>query len=149
MLWKVDELCIHDTVMTECYESGLCTWYNKFNRVYIDGLVQEKRNSIAYALEVRLCCTNPSISQWMTRISAQNILVVPMLCSWSNIMLGTGLLTAVISVQLVLSRQAGYICHIFTHGLSLCSSGINGFIYNIARKKTHQENYNKIILIHK
>ena len=30
-------------------------------RCYIDGLVQEKRNSIANALELRLSCTNPSI----------------------------------------------------------------------------------------
>ena len=28
---------------------------------YIDGLMQERRNSIAYALELRLSCTNPSI----------------------------------------------------------------------------------------
>ena len=28
----------------------------------IDGLVQEKSNSIAYALELCLSCTNPSIS---------------------------------------------------------------------------------------
>ena len=27
----------------------------------IDGLVQERRNSIATALELRLSCTNPSI----------------------------------------------------------------------------------------
>ena len=27
----------------------------------IDGLVQERRNSIANALELRLCCSNPSI----------------------------------------------------------------------------------------
>ena len=30
-------------------------------RSYIDGLVQERRNSIANALELRLSCTNPSI----------------------------------------------------------------------------------------
>ena len=30
-------------------------------RCYIDGLVQEKRNSIADAMELRLSCTNPSI----------------------------------------------------------------------------------------
>ena len=30
--------------------------------LYIDGLVQERRNSIANALELRLPCTNPSIS---------------------------------------------------------------------------------------
>ena len=29
--------------------------------VHIDGLVQERRNSIANALELRLSCTNPSI----------------------------------------------------------------------------------------
>ena len=29
--------------------------------LYIDGLVQEKCNSIAIALELRLSCTNPSI----------------------------------------------------------------------------------------
>ena len=27
--------------------------------VYIDGLVQERRNSIANALDLRLSCTNP------------------------------------------------------------------------------------------
>ena len=29
--------------------------------VYIDGLVQERLNSIAYALDLRRSCTNPSI----------------------------------------------------------------------------------------
>ena len=29
--------------------------------VHIDGLVQERRNSIVSALELRLSCTNPSI----------------------------------------------------------------------------------------
>ena len=31
---------------------------------YIDGLVQERRNSIANALELHLSCTNPSIQWW-------------------------------------------------------------------------------------
>ena len=31
------------------------------NNYNIDGLVQERRNSIANALELRLSCTNPSI----------------------------------------------------------------------------------------
>ena len=31
---------------------------------YINGLVQERRNSIANALELRLSCTNPSIRLW-------------------------------------------------------------------------------------
>ena len=32
--------------------------------LYLDGLVQERPNSFANALEVRLSCTNPSISSW-------------------------------------------------------------------------------------
>ena len=38
-------------------------WFHKeFHMVcHIDGLVQERRNSIANALELRLSCTNPSI----------------------------------------------------------------------------------------
>ena len=30
-------------------------------QAYIDGLVQERRNSIANALELHLSCTNPSM----------------------------------------------------------------------------------------
>ena len=33
----------------------------KTDNLYIDGSVQEKRNSIANALELRLSCTNPAI----------------------------------------------------------------------------------------
>ena len=51
---------------------GVVYSYNLHNRnsyngqmasfnVYIDGLVQERRNSIANALELHLSCTNPSI----------------------------------------------------------------------------------------
>ena len=36
--------------------------YQSYTIQYIDGLVQEKRNSIANALELRLSCTNPSTS---------------------------------------------------------------------------------------
>ena len=32
-----------------------------FEKIYINGLVQEIRNSIANALELRLSCTNPSL----------------------------------------------------------------------------------------
>ena len=35
-----------------------------FEIVYIDDLMQERRNSIANALELRLLCINPSISFW-------------------------------------------------------------------------------------
>ena len=37
------------------------TWYNKEWMPHIDGLMQERRNSIANALELRLSCTNRSI----------------------------------------------------------------------------------------
>ena len=42
----------------------VCSWHvsqDMYNwRLKIDGLVQERRNSIANALELRLSCTNPS-----------------------------------------------------------------------------------------
>ena len=34
---------------------------------HINGLVQERRNSIANAMELRLSCTNPSTSSWYGR----------------------------------------------------------------------------------
>ena len=36
-------------------------WSLKHMYVYIDGLVQERCNSSALAMELRLSCTNPSI----------------------------------------------------------------------------------------
>ena len=47
---------------------------------HIDGLVQERRNSIANALELRLSCINPSISSpstkgdWDSAYRAQSII---------------------------------------------------------------------------
>ena len=38
---------------------------------YIDGLMQERRNSIANALELRLSCTNPS--NYITILHSVNI----------------------------------------------------------------------------
>ena len=45
---------------------SFCLILNVLNPVvilnlYFDGLVQERRNSIANALELRLSCTNPSV----------------------------------------------------------------------------------------
>ena len=37
-------------------------------RVYIDGLVQERRNSIANAMELRLSCSNPLIWQFSLNV---------------------------------------------------------------------------------
>ena len=38
-----------------------CTWYLRLSDIHIDGLVEERRNSIANALELRLSCSKPSI----------------------------------------------------------------------------------------
>ena len=40
-----------------------------FDHTHIDGLVQERRNSIANALELRLSCTNPSIFEFCDKVS--------------------------------------------------------------------------------
>ena len=37
-------------------------WCLAYSKLHIDGLVQERRNSIANTLELSLSCTNPSIS---------------------------------------------------------------------------------------
>ena len=45
--------------------SPLVQWVNKSKSLYnIGGLVQERCKSIAYTLELRLSCTNPSICSW-------------------------------------------------------------------------------------
>ena len=41
--------------------------------MYIDGLVQERRNSSALAMELRLCCTNPSICYWLTKVTSMKL----------------------------------------------------------------------------
>ena len=47
------------TECSQCY--SVWVW-----NVYIDGLVQARRNSIAYTMELRLYCTNPSICELHT-----------------------------------------------------------------------------------
>ena len=38
------------------------SWLNKFiGKVYVDGLMQKRRNSSANTLELRLSCINPSM----------------------------------------------------------------------------------------
>ena len=44
-----------------------------FSWTYIDGLVQERRNSIANAMELRLSCTNLSIWQWYISVLAMEL----------------------------------------------------------------------------
>ena len=45
-------------VVTWFLFTGIKAWVN--DSVYIDELVQERRNSSVYTLELRLSCTNPS-----------------------------------------------------------------------------------------
>ena len=63
----MDFLCRNATPVSFviCYnfytaEAPYKVWYQNMI-LHIDGLVQERRNSIANALELRLSCTNPSI----------------------------------------------------------------------------------------
>ena len=47
--------------MVDWAERPMCVipYHHGFDRHYVDGLVQERHNSIANALELRLSCTNP------------------------------------------------------------------------------------------
>ena len=57
---------------------------------HIDGLVHERRNSIANALELRLYCTNPSIWDMNIKITypakvCDNTIAQPWICYGSSI----------------------------------------------------------------
>ena len=61
ILWFIWDSCgwfthIKAASLAHCL---LCAW--RYVLDYIDGLVQERRNSSALAMELRLSCTNPSI----------------------------------------------------------------------------------------
>ena len=47
-----------------CLGCVLCCLYKLGVLLYVDGLMQERRNSIDNPLELRLSCTNPSIYGW-------------------------------------------------------------------------------------
>ena len=47
-----------------------CRWHLQVLNLQVDGLVQERHNSIANALELHLSCTNPS--KWVTEIWLQH-----------------------------------------------------------------------------
>ena len=49
-----------------------CTFNIVYIYIYIDGLVQERRNSRALAMELRLSCIDPSISSY---IMLSNIII--------------------------------------------------------------------------
>ena len=53
----------HGTTTLDTYASP-STWDRLQYKQYIDGLLQEKRNSSALAMELRLSCTKPSIHRY-------------------------------------------------------------------------------------
>ena len=76
--------------------------------VHIDGLVQEKRNSIALAVELRFSCTNLSISQLVrmriflsdSSIFGQYDMAVSWLCHTSSVEIGLFLMAKIL-LQLI------------------------------------------------
>ena len=59
-MWHDNEVCVK--VQWRQLISPIPGWnWNKTFRYHIDVLVQERRNSSAIAMELRLSCTNPSI----------------------------------------------------------------------------------------
>ena len=54
-----ERYCLRQRQKTDSCKGG-CSEFQP--DAHFDWLVQERRNSIAYALELSLCCTNPSIS---------------------------------------------------------------------------------------
>ena len=50
-----------DDCLTKSMVSRLMGLWGRRSGQYVDGLVQERRNSIANALDLRLSCTNPSM----------------------------------------------------------------------------------------
>ena len=58
--WNRYEWSQPGTNHNKTQQSANCE-YNSWDVLYIDGLVQERRNSSAIAMELRLSCTNPSI----------------------------------------------------------------------------------------
>ena len=70
--WLTADSLYNGTVMRKafpCYDVIVC---------YLDGLMQERRNSSALAMELRLSCFNPSI--WDTRANTHLIALCITLC---------------------------------------------------------------------
>ena len=88
--------------------------------VYMDELVQERRNSIANALELHLSCTNPSIYSLQLSMSASPIVYL----TKSQHCFGQQTITWTHNNHTAIMSQ-----HTVTHG----SSKLVPFFYNIAR----------------
>ena len=73
MCWHSDEVKICQENWVKLYPQPsdalgnagrqIITWYQE-HMGHVDGFIQERRNSIANALELRLSCINPSMCSW-------------------------------------------------------------------------------------
>ena len=57
----IQENAFKNVTWNMCYIYILYKWYHMSKMLYLDGLVQERCNSIANALKLHLSCTNPPI----------------------------------------------------------------------------------------
>ena len=74
--WCYESLTCPRRVLVSFRELNSMIWISKNYRLeifHIDGLVQERRNSSALAMELRLSCTNPSIYQFPCKKTLQKI----------------------------------------------------------------------------
>ena len=70
----------------ELWQSGYSLAYSYISHIYIyiyvDGLVQERCNSIAKALELHLSCTNPSICSCKETLYLESFFTD--ICAWES-----------------------------------------------------------------
>ena len=107
------ELRLSCTKPSKCCLDLTCyfrwTWWHAVHRLnhhwYINGLVQERRNSSALAMELRLSCTNPSKSH-LYNIMAQSTVYMPSKSFWRNILFELLDMCEYISVQLIMINHA-------------------------------------------
>ena len=64
-------------------------WLSLSMRAYTDGLMQERHNPIANSLELRLSCTNPSISCICLLWFVSMVQLTYMRCKWISLTYGT------------------------------------------------------------
>ena len=62
-MWLSSNRCKCHAVISLPMTSRKTSQAHPLGAVYIDGLVQERRTSSAFAMELRLSCTNPSMSE--------------------------------------------------------------------------------------
>ena len=88
-----------------CYNCGwtwVASWAMFQNKDHLDGFVQERRNSSALAMELRLSCTNPSIFIF----AGIGILIIKTRWSWDWLAFIMGIFTP---VEIVV--RPSYLCN--------------------------------------